>query len=116
MQRRRAARCSRAAMANTDGPRVVRSIDRPDGLPWLKRSDREKCDAGTGLACFALKTMEAAKACGSGRPCVGVLEHPEELGSAALGDPASTWQRAESLTLLGKAMAGEHASNASKLQ
>ena len=81
---------SRAVFANMMGPQPVRSADWPHGLPWLKPSDREKCDVGPALACFALKTMEAmAKACVSGRPCLRVVEHPEDLGSAALGNPAS---------------------------
>ena len=64
---------SRAVMVCMNGPQHVCSFGWPDGLPWLKPSDREKCDVGTALAFFALKAMEAvAKACGSGRPGFGV--------------------------------------------
>ena len=81
---------SRAVFANSLGPKPVRDMCWPDGFPWLEPHSRRLADEGTRMVELALECLARAAETSSTR---GLLEHPEDLGSAALGDPASIWQR-----------------------
>ena len=81
---------SRAVFANSLGPKPVLDMCWPDGFPWLEPHNRRLADEGTRMVELALECLARAAETPSTR---GLLEHPEDLGSAALGDPASIWQR-----------------------
>ena len=65
------------------------------GFPWNSPEQRARCEVGTALALFSLRVVATAaivtSPVGSG-PVLAVLEHPEDLGEALRGTPASIWQ------------------------
>ena len=86
---------TRATFANYLGPSPVRSFEFPMGFPWNSPEQRARCEVGTALALFSLRVVATAaivtSPVGSG-PVLAVLEHPEDLGEALRGTPASIWQ------------------------
>ena len=84
---------SRAVFANTNGPRPVRNRDYPMGFPWLSGWLKSKCEVGNVLGLFAASALAAVTdAKRAGFFARGLMEFPEDLGSAHLGTPASLWQ------------------------
>ena len=84
---------SRAVWANKFGPKPVRSRQKPWGLPNLGPRDKQKAEEGNILLLFAFAAMEAALAAKSkGFRVECIMEHPEDLGAAVTGVPASAWQ------------------------
>eukprot|EP00435_Cladocopium_sp_Y103_P031679 s3830_g8.t1 len=81
---------SRAVWANKFGPKPVRSRDYPLGFPWLVGELREKAELGTLLVRRCIEALEIAPA-----STICLWEHPEDLGRARNGVPASVWQLAE---------------------
>ena len=78
---------SRAVWANRLGPKPVRSREFPFGFPWLKSDLKEKADLGTTLVLRCVETLEVAP-----HQTICLWEHPEDLGRARNGTPASVWQ------------------------
>ena len=78
---------SRAVWANRLGPKPVRSREFPFGFPWLKAELKEKADLGTTLVMRCIEALELAPG-----ETVCLWEHPEDLGRARNGTPASMWQ------------------------
>ena len=86
---------TRVQFANAWGPCPVRSREYPFGFPWNDKDAQEKCDNGTALMGFGVQALQAAsraKRSSEWRRTRGLLEHPEDLGEAPRGDPASIWQ------------------------
>eukprot|EP00435_Cladocopium_sp_Y103_P069710 s303_g33.t2 len=81
---------SRALWANRHGPNPVRSRDFPYGFPWLVGAAKEKAELGTVLV---MRCIEVLKIAPPRTTCM--WEHPEDLGRARNGTPASVWQLAE---------------------
>jgi hypothetical protein len=79
---------SRATFSNGPGPLPCRDKAWPDGFPWNEAPARQRAEEGTLLANFALRCISEAETIG----CTVWMEFPEDLGSAARGDPASLWQ------------------------
>ena len=73
--------------ANRLGPKPVRSREFPFGFPWLKGELKEKADLGTWLVMRCVETLEVAPP-----NAICLWEHPEDLGRARNGTPASVWQ------------------------
>jgi hypothetical protein len=91
---------SRAVYADKEGPKPVRSFQYPLGFPWASNKSKAKAEAGNVLAYFAIAAMRTvAKSVASGSPCIGLVEHPEDLGKASLGIPAAIWQFPEMVAL-----------------
>ena len=98
---------SRAKFANRRCPPPTRSARWPRGYPWLEGKARAEAEMQNDLIDSSFDALEAAAesssrlaSTGSWRRVRALLEHPEDLGSPALGDPASIWQlsRARSLS------------------
>eukprot|EP00435_Cladocopium_sp_Y103_P020829 s3622_g5.t1 len=81
---------SRAVWANKLGPRPVRSREYPWGFPWLVGELRDKAALGTLLVMRCIEVLEVAPPL-----TVCLWEHPEDLGRARNGTPASVWQLPE---------------------
>ena len=82
---------TRVRYHNYDGPSPLRSLEWPDGFPWLTDAQRASCEAGSALQDFAL---DAALAASEAPGLVRVfLEFPEDLGQAERGIPCSIWSR-----------------------
>ena len=81
-----------------DGPTPVRDRAHPWGLPKLKPNSAlwAKCQQGSILVQRALEACERAQALLRG----WLLEHPEDLGAAARGIPASIWALQATMDLL----------------
>ena len=93
---------SRAVFANRRGPAPVRDWQWPRGFPWLAAASREAAEGANELVDFSVRLLQAAAQApprDGWRRCRGLLEHPEDLGSAALGEPASIWQWPEVVAL-----------------
>jgi hypothetical protein len=86
---------SRATFSKEPGPMPCRDKAWPKGFPWNEAHARQRAEEGTQLADFALKCISEAETVG----CTVWMEFPEDLGSAARGDPASLWQLPECQTL-----------------
>ena len=85
---------SRARMANQAGPPVLRNRTYPWGFPWLRRAHRAKCEAANVLVAFSFSVLEAVVAAEArGYRVQAFLGHPEDLGAARRGVPASISQR-----------------------
>ena len=92
---------SRAVYADGEGPNPVRSFQYPLGFPWASVKSRAKAEEGNIFAYFSIAAMRAvARSVSSGSPCIGLIEHPEDLGKASQGTPASIWQFPEMIALL----------------
>ena len=79
---------SRALFANKWGPRPYRSRRYPMGFPWLEGAIKAKIETANKLIEVAFRLAEAAYR--GNTPYI--IEHPEDLGKAQLGYPASIWQ------------------------
>ena len=85
---------SRARHANRRGPPPLRDRVHPRGLPSLTTAQRDQCVVADQLVDFAWSLLEAAVQAvhdPSWRRSRCLLEHPEDLGEARLGCPASIW-------------------------
>ena len=84
---------TRAVWANHSGPRPLRSAEYPLGFPWLSIANRAKAEVGNTLIHFAARCLEASRTARiRGLFSHAILEFPENLGSAELGQPASPFQ------------------------
>ena len=84
---------SRSRFARQPGPPPVRDATHPWGLPGLAPARRRECDTANTLLKFSLDVLETvARARRRGIAVAAFLEHPEDLGRAARGRPASIWQ------------------------
>eukprot|EP00435_Cladocopium_sp_Y103_P023419 s974_g5.t1 len=81
---------SRAVYANRLGPCPVRSREYPFGFPWLVGELKEKAELGTLLVMRCIEVLNVAPA-----TTICLWEHPEDLGRARNGIPASVWQLEE---------------------
>ena len=87
---------SRARHSNRDGPRPLRDRVHPLGLPRLSPTEAEQVRVGNILVFFSLAVLRAVtSARRRGFEVTAVLEHPEDLGVARHGFPASIWQLPE---------------------
>ena len=93
---------SRAVFSKSPGPRPRRDVMWPWGFPWLKKEDRVKVDEANNLVTFSFECLRRAAlaTCHDWRITRGLLEHPEDLGTAARGEPASIWQLPECTSLV----------------
>ena len=78
---------SRLPWANRKGPRPCRSFEWPYGFPSLEGDMRRKAEKGNF---FIFRTLDGFRAQAVWGGFLG--EHPEDLGQAELGRPASIWQ------------------------
>ena len=84
---------TRAVFANRSGPRPIRTRDHPMGLPRLDCRERKRAEDANRLVYLSIAVLQAAgKARKRGLTVFSLLVHPEDLGAAALGIPASIWQ------------------------
>ncbi len=75
------------------GPQPVRNAQWPWGLPWLTEGDRRQVEGSNDQLRNLLGVLHRARA---RSPAVHLsLWHPEDLGGARLGRPASPWQLRE---------------------
>ena len=89
----------RAVYANIREPRPVRSHQFPLGLPHLTSKEQHKVHSANEIIFFCFAAMLCGhKARLRGHWVRSILEHPEDLGAARLGVPASIWQLAECRT------------------
>lgn len=88
---------SRARHSAQPGPRPLRDINHPYGVPGLTAREKAAVRQGTVLAKFAIAAVHAQLA--SSATAMALLEHPEDLGTAARGRPASIWQWPEARAL-----------------
>ena len=86
---------SRAAFAGHTPAKPLRDRNWPQGFPWLEGETLERACCENRIMHFLIKILGYA-ASASRHPwwhrTRGWLEHPEDLGSHVLGDPASLWQ------------------------
>ena len=88
---------SRAPWANKWGPRPLRTVLHPWGLPWLEGQKLEKVASSNNMIRFCLRIIRLVQTL----PNVGfLLEHPENLGSVSsrpspVVRPASIWELQE---------------------
>ena len=85
---------SRARHSNRRGPPPLRDHANPRGFTHLRGADRTRCDEANALVDFSWAAVEAALSVrhpDAWRRTRVVLEHPEHLGEARLGCPASIW-------------------------
>ena len=85
---------TRAKMANLLGPRPVRDFDHQRGLPGLSWKNRRIVNLANDMVDFTFELFQLHFAWES---AVGVLEHPEDLGTVTHGPfygcrPAAIWQ------------------------
>ena len=78
---------SRALWHDSHGPARLRDRQYPLGYPWLSGKNKQKCMEAN---VFVEKSMEMAELCHKAGAWV-LSEHPEDLGRARLGVPASMW-------------------------
>ena len=86
---------SRAAFAGHTPAKPVRDRNWLRGFPWLEGETLEKASRENCLMDFLVRILEFAGAATQNPPwrqTRGWLEHPEDLGTHKLGDPASLWQ------------------------
>lgn len=85
---------SRAPWSNNAGPQPVRDQQHPWGFPQQKTNgDRRRLNEGNEFVHFTLRAINVAQGCKRrGRRVTCLLEHPEDLGRAPRGVPASIWQ------------------------
>ena len=94
---------SRAPWANRWGPRPLRTVLHPWGMPWLEGPKLEKVAKSNCMIRFCLRAITLVQTLGQ----VGfLLEHPENLGSVSsrpspLIRPASIWELQEFQQLAG---------------
>ncbi len=84
---------SRSRHRSVEGPRPYRDANWPWGFPWLSPREREQVDGVNDRLrrCFSLMND-----CVRQRPSTHLLFiHPEDLGRADQGEPASIWRLPE---------------------
>lgn len=87
---------SRANYSGLPGPKPVRGRSHPWGFPNIRPTDRRRADKGNEFIHFSIRSISATQNCKRrGRRVMTVLEHPEDLGRARLGVPASIRQLKE---------------------
>ncbi len=84
---------SRLRHASPQGPQPVRNANWPWGLPWLTPGDRREVEAANDQLRNVLSVLQGARE-RSPSACLAFW-HPEDLGGARLGRPASPWQLRE---------------------
>eukprot|EP00434_Breviolum_minutum_P035272 symbB.v1.2.031217.t1/scaffold3599.1/size55909/2 len=88
---------SRAPWANRWGPRPLRTVLHPWGMPWLEGAKLEKVAKSNGMIRFCIQVIRLV----APLPTTSfLLEHPEDLGSVSSRPsvtvrPASIWQLPE---------------------
>ena len=71
----------------------VRGAEHPWGFPWLSPGQRARAESGNNSMVFAVAVAVAvSEARARGREVDAVFVHPEDLGAAPKGAPASAWQ------------------------
>ncbi len=84
---------ARARHSEAPGPQPVRSSDWPWGFPWLGEQQRAAVEDSNALLLWGLAVLRTARDINpSAALC---LYHPEDLGMACRGRPASLWQMGE---------------------
>ncbi len=85
---------TRALFANRQGPRPCRSKDWPWGFPWAAPKNRARAELGNIFIMFTIRIFNTIKDLRrrTGHITRAFYEHPEDLGRAELGIPASTFQ------------------------
>ena len=95
---------SRAVWANSLGPKPIRSRAYPRGFPWLSDAGRRKAELANLLVDFTWEVLRMVDLCSQSRWCLGLSEHPENLGRVgAWGSdsfPASIWDCDEAHSLV----------------
>ena len=94
---------SRLLFAGRPGPKALRNREHPRGFPWLRGNRKAKVDEQNSFFDFSIAALRSAikgRHGGGRRRCRVLLEHPEDYGSAYLGEPASIWQLDASRDLL----------------
>ncbi len=81
---------SRARHVTPKGPPPLRSSDWPWGFPWLSAAHRETVEEANDQFHDVLNTLR--RICQSFPGVHAFFFHPEDLGVAELGRPASPWQ------------------------
>ena len=88
---------SRARYSSRPGPPPLRAKRYPWGFPWLSNRNKEACELGNLLIRLTLECCALAHEHG----CAFLIEHPEDLGSTAVGDqPGSIWAMNEFVDLM----------------
>ncbi len=81
---------SRARHVTPKGPPPLRSADWPWGFPWLSSSHRAVVEEANSQLTYVLHALSTT--CLSHPAARIIFLHPEDLGAAELGRPASAWQ------------------------
>ncbi len=81
---------SRSRHVSPKGPPPLRSADWPWGFPWLSPSHRAVVDDSNSQLKAVLHVL--ADTCFTHPSARVIFLHPEDLGGAELGRPASPWQ------------------------
>lgn len=89
---------SRARHSSTPGPSPLRCAQWPDGFPWLTGKAKREVESHNELALFTFRCLQQGWE--SEPPIPGLLEHPEDLGTAPKGDPASIWHHPQTANLI----------------
>ncbi len=84
---------SRLRHASAEGPQPVRNSSWPWGLPWLTDGDRREVEKSNNQLRNVLAVLQKAR--DRSPSAVLMFWHPEDLGRARLGRPASPWQLRE---------------------
>ena len=79
---------SRLTHSNKRGPGPVRDANHVYGFPWNKGKAFATAEAGNFHVRLTVEALLAAASAG----VLAIMQNPEDLGQAALGDPASMWQ------------------------
>ena len=87
---------SRANWANDDGPKPCRNRRHPWGIPHQRPNAQRRAETGNEFIHFSIRAITMAQqAKRKGFMVRSILEHPEDLGRMARGEPASIWQLPE---------------------
>ncbi len=84
---------SRLRHASMEGPPPVRNSSWPWGLPWLTDGDRREVEKSNDQLRNVLAVLQRARE--RSPSAVLTFWHPEDLGRARFGRPASPWQLRE---------------------
>ena len=84
---------SRLQFANNFGPRPLRNRQYPRGFPWLRGKNKRKAEEGNAITDFCWQVLELVDRLAETQAAhvVAILKHPEDLGAASKGVPASIW-------------------------
>ncbi len=84
---------ARARHSEAPGPQPVRSSVWPWGFPWLGEPQRAAVEDSNAQILWGLKLLHTAR--DNNPAAILCLYHPEDLGMACRGRPASLWQLRE---------------------